>query len=75
MRRIWWRAEDRDHAGRPDGIRPVWSGTVTPISTATRIAGAPIEAGGPSDGDRVAPDGKTAYVACLGTLRHPGTWS
>ena len=28
---------------------------------------------GPPTAIGIAPDGKTAYVACLGTPRHPGT--
>ena len=49
------------------------SGTVTPISTATGTAGARIEVGSPPTAIGIAPDGQTAYVACLGTPRHPGT--
>ena len=49
------------------------SGTVTPIATGTGTAGARIEVGGPPTAIGIAPDGKTAYVACLGTPRHPGT--
>ncbi|HET9081738.1 MAG TPA: hypothetical protein VFO01_14675 [Trebonia sp.] len=37
------------------------------------MPGRPIRLGGEPVGIGIAPDGKTAYVACLGTPRDPGT--
>ena len=57
-------------------------GTVVPVNTATNTPGLPIRvAGGPNAptiADNVGkiaitPDGKTAYVSCLGNLAGPGT--
>ena len=49
------------------------SGTVRLGSTATGTAWARIEVGSPPTAIGIALDGKTAYVAYLGTPRHPGT--
>ena len=43
------------------------SGTVTPIDTATRRAGAPIRVGRDPRAIAVTPDGATAYVANSGS--------
>ena len=41
-------------------------GAVTPIRTATNTAGPPIPVGKVPDPIVITPDGKTAYVVCLG---------
>ena len=46
---------------------------MTPISTASGVPGRPIGVGGSPAAIGIGPDGKTAYVACLGTQRDPGT--
>jgi DNA-binding beta-propeller fold protein YncE len=49
------------------------AGTVTPVATATNTAGKPVRTGQRPIAIVITPDGKQAYVACLGNLAGPGT--